>query len=69
MEKIYTAMDVVDNGGRRRVRDRRFLVSVPCAQELRTSWDRRNGYDRRLRRILGYSANRRSAEKSIFDQP
>jgi hypothetical protein len=52
MEKILTAIDITDNGGRRRVRDRRFLVSVPFAREHRTNWDRRSGYDRRLRRIL-----------------
>ena len=69
MEKILPAIDVADNGGRRRVRDRRFLISVPVAQEWRTNWDRRSGYDRRLKRILGYSENRRSAEKSISDQP
>ena len=69
MEKIITAIDVADNGGRRRVRDRRFLISVPVTQEWRTNWDRRSGYDRRLKRILGYSENRRSAELPISDQP
>ncbi len=59
MEKLKTVWDVADNGGRRRVRDRRFLVSVPCDRERRTNWDRRNGYDRRLKRILGYQDNRR----------
>ena len=53
MEKSLTAVEVADNGGRRRVLDRRFMVSVPCDQERRTNWDRRSGYDRRLRRILG----------------
>lgn len=62
MEEILKAIDVADNGGRRRVRDRRFLVSVPCAQERRTNWDRRSGYDRRLKRVLGYVEDRRVAD-------
>jgi hypothetical protein len=66
MEKILTAIDITDNGGRRRVRDRRFLVSVPFAREHRTNWDRRSGYDRRLRRILSYPENRRIAEEKPF---
>ena len=65
MEKILTAIDVADNGGRRQIRDRRFLVSVPCAQERRTNWDRRSGYDRRLRRILGHPEDRRAAEEKL----
>ena len=51
MEKRSTAIEVSDNGGRRRVKDRRFMVSIPYSLERRTNWDRRNGYDRRLRRI------------------
>jgi hypothetical protein len=65
MEKILTAIDITDNGGRRRVRDRRFLVSVPFAREHRTNWDRRSGYDRR---ILSYPENRRIAEASLLIQ-
>ena len=41
-----------DNGGRRRIQDRRFLVSTPHGHEQRTNWDRRSGYDRRLRQIF-----------------
>jgi len=67
MEKSLTTVEVVDNGGRRRVHDRRFLVSVPCGQERRTNWDRRSGYDRRLRRILGYPVDRRVADESLSD--
>jgi hypothetical protein len=63
MEKILTAIDMTDNGGRRRIRDRRFLVSVPCEGERRTNWERRSGYDRRLRRILGCIENRRITEE------
>lgn len=63
MEKILTTIDITDNGGRRRIRDRRFLVSVPFSSEQRTNWDRRSGYDRRLRRILSYPENRRIAEE------
>ncbi|WP_410290697.1 hypothetical protein [Desulfosarcina sp.] len=69
MDKGLTAVDVADNGGRRRVRDRRFLVSAPCARERRTHWDRRCGYDRRLRRIMGYPDNRRSGEDRLAGQP
>jgi hypothetical protein len=63
MEKSLTTLDVADNGGRRRVQDRRFLVSIPCGREKRTNWDRRCGYDRRLRRIVGYPEDRRVDEE------
>ncbi len=46
---------VIDNGGRRRIRDRRFWVSSPIARERRTNWERRSGYDRRLRQMVGYA--------------
>ena len=65
MEKSVMAVEVADNGGRRRVMDRRFMVSVPCDRERRTNWDRRSGYDRRIRRILGYPDDRRVVEASI----
>jgi hypothetical protein len=51
MQKNETAVEVADNGGRRRVKNRRFLVSIPCSLERRTNWDRRSGYDPRLKRI------------------
>jgi hypothetical protein len=63
MEKILTASDLADNGGRRRIKDRRFLVSVPYENERRTNWERRSGFDRRLRRVLGRSEDRRLLEK------
>ena len=63
MEKTITAIDVTDNGGRRRVRDRRFLVSVPFPQDRRTNWERRSGYDRRLRRIVDNKTQRRVLEE------
>ena len=63
MEKKMTAIDTADNGGRRRVRDRRFLVTVPFTPERRTHWERRSGYDRRLKRIVGRSADLRNDEK------
>jgi hypothetical protein len=69
MGKILTAVEVADNGGRRRIIDRRFMVSVPYDQERRTNWERRNGYDRRLRRILGLPDDRRVAEKLPSDDP
>ncbi len=68
MEKILASIDITDNGGRRRVRDRRFLVSAPFNRERRTNWDRRSGYDRRLRRIVCFSEDRRHAEKKISGQ-
>ncbi len=52
-----------DNGGRRRIRDRRFLVSMPSRRERRTNWERRSGYDRRLRRATGFPAERRLPDK------
>lgn len=67
MEKGTMALDVADNGGRRQVRDRRFLVSTPSGRERRTNWDRRSGYDRRLRRIVGYPEDRRAAEEALSD--
>lgn len=63
MEEKLTAVEVADNGGRRRIRDRRFLVSAPCAIERRTNWERRSGFDRRLRRIVGYPDDRRATEE------
>ena len=68
MDKILTAIDITDNGGRRRVRDRRFLVSAPFTREKRTNWDRRSGYDRRLRRLLSYPEDRRISEKKPSGQ-
>jgi hypothetical protein len=65
MEKSVMAVEVADNGGRRRVMDRRFMVSVPCDRKRRTNWDRRSGYDRRIRRILGYPDDRRVVEASL----
>jgi hypothetical protein len=56
MEPGTTALVITtDNGGRRRLRDRRFLLSVPFSGERRTRWERRSGYDRRLRRVFGYA--------------
>ncbi len=65
MEKNATPFEVADNGGRRRIQDRRFLVSIPTGREHRINWDRRSGYDRRLRRILGFPEDRRVAEQEI----
>jgi len=38
-----------DCGGRRRIRDRRVMVSAPPGRERRTNWKRRSGFDRRRR--------------------
>ena len=40
-----------DCGGRRRIKDRRVLVSSPPGPECRTHWKRRNGVDRRKRSL------------------
>jgi hypothetical protein len=61
MEQPMTAVLAADNGGRRRLRDRRFLVTAPFYGERRTRWERRSGYDRRLRRVLGDPDERRAA--------
>ncbi|MGD8702691.1 MAG: hypothetical protein PVG51_11930 [Desulfosarcina sp.] len=53
---------IADNGGRRRRRDRRFLVSMPRTRERRTNWDRRSGYDRRLKRMGGFDKERRNPQ-------
>lgn len=63
MQNKGTTVEVTDNGGRRRIRDRRFLVSSPCARERRTLWERRSGYDRRLRHMVYYPVERRLAEE------
>jgi hypothetical protein len=67
MENNPTAIDLTDNGGRRRIRDRRFLVSGPFENDRRTNWDRRSGYDRRLRRVLGGTIERRLKENRPAD--
>lgn len=64
MQNDLMPIDITDNGGRRRVRDRRFLVSVPFKRDRRTYWERRNGFDRRLRLISGYPEDRRIVEKT-----
>ena len=68
MQKNPTALDVADNGGRRRVRDRRFLVSAPCAHERRTNWERRSRYDRRLRQIADYGNARRTVDEALASE-
>lgn len=65
MDKSALPLEVADNGGRRRVQDRRIMVSVPRGREQRTNWERRSGYDRRLRRLIGYPEDRRAAEGEI----
>jgi hypothetical protein len=64
MAFFSSGIDATDNGGRRRVRDRRFLVSaVPLYRERRTNWERRSGFDRRLRHLSAYPEDRRMAEE------
>lgn len=62
METVVHETDVADNGGRRRIRDRRILLSVPDGKERRTHWERRSGYDRRLRPIPTWTNGRRVIE-------
>ena len=58
-----------DNGGRRRIRDRRFLVSVDRKPDRRTNWERRSGYDRRTRRITDFENGRRQMDAGRPGQP
>ena len=58
MQTTSTPLMVWDNGGRRRLRDRRFFVSAATARERRTHWERRSGYDRRLQRIVEHPHGR-----------
>jgi hypothetical protein len=69
MEPPTTARVVRDNGGRRRLRDRRYLLSVPFSGERRTQWERRSGYDRRLRRVFDYADERRVTDDPPSDEP
>ena len=69
MESIPTAIDTTDNGGRRRIRDRRFLVSAPVDRERRTYWERRSGYDRRMRRVPAASSDRRLSANPPAEKP
>ena len=62
MQSQPSTEKIADNGGRRRIRDRRFLVSTPPAYDRRTNWERRSGYDRRLKQIEDYPQQRRSDE-------
>ncbi len=41
----------IDNGGRRRINDRRFKVSVVKNLEQRTGLHRRSGWDRRVNQL------------------
>ena len=58
-----------DNGGRRRIRDRRFLVSVDRKPDRRTNWERRSGYDRRIRRTADVANDRRQVAAGRPGQP
>ncbi len=42
---------LIDRGGRRRIKDRRFRISILQASERRTGWKRRNGLDRRYKHL------------------
>ena len=68
MAENPTIIHIPDNGGRRRIRDRRFLISVSREQDRRTNWERRSGYDRRLRRITGIVDDRRQADEDYDGQ-
>ncbi len=49
MNKTLILQRIDDQGGRRRVKDRRFQVSNAPDTEKRTNWHRRNGLDQRIR--------------------
>ena len=42
---------LVDKGGRRRIKDRRFRVTAKQTPEQRTGLKRRSGWDRRYKQI------------------
>lgn len=69
MATFIAGIDAADNGGRRRISDRRFMISaVPAYRERRTHWERRSGYDRRLRHLVEYSADRRMAAPPVENE-
>lgn len=49
----------IDRGGRRRIKDRRFRVSIVKASERRTGLKRRCGWDRRYKQLDIISATDR----------
>ncbi len=49
----------IDKGGRRRIKDRRFKVSVVKTSEQRTGLYRRSGLDRRYKQLDIISVNDR----------
>ncbi len=49
MSRHLISKHPTDHDGRRRIKDRRVLVSRPNETERRTNWKRRYGYDRRLK--------------------
>ncbi|BBO81533.1 hypothetical protein [Desulfosarcina ovata] len=61
MQPYLTGIQAIDNGGRRRLGDRRILVSVPPGAERRAKWERRSGFDRRIRRVPEFSEERRQS--------
>ncbi len=51
---------LVDRGGRRLIKDRRFWVASKQIPERRTGMQRRNGFDRRYKQVQSLKiANRR----------
>jgi len=51
MTQIQRGNLQIDKGGRRRVKDRRFKVSVVKTSEQRTGLKRRSGRDRRYKHL------------------
>ena len=41
----------IDKGGRRRIKNRRFIVSILKASDRRTGLKRRSGWDRRYKHL------------------
>ncbi|MCP3901378.1 MAG: hypothetical protein GY707_16865 [Desulfobacteraceae bacterium] len=61
MEKNQKGSLQIDRGGRRRIKDRRFRVSIVKASDQRTGLKRRSGLDRRCIQLdIISTTNRRS---------
>ncbi len=54
-----------DNGGRRIIRDRRVMVSVPLEEDRRTNLERRSGFDRRIKPALIEQDEQRDSPSSF----
>ncbi len=49
MTHLQNKTNLIDRGGRRRIKDRRFRISIIKSSERRTGLKRRTGLDRRFK--------------------